>query len=281
MRLTAHKSDIFRFTLYWTLIIDLFLFGLPGLWAFLVHLLPRRRRTPPSGHGTALRRIPSTPRNHSAHSYTSLGDLPPPSPAFSPSPDPSSADAQGATQASTSGHLRFAAPRPPTPVSSVSPAPLSRGWDSWTPSIRLRNLRSRSLGANAHQDHEIASTSVPPPTSLTPFSLSYIPASRPVSTFIPGNDSTSPAPLTRSGAFNASIQPPPRLSRFHKPAKANLLLVLLIPLVFTLVGALIGVSGSLVLGYLLAALRDSSNVKISTWLPLGWAVIQALAILSG
>ena len=297
MRLTPHESDIFRFTLYWTLIIYLFLFGLPGMWALLVHLLPRRQWNP-SSDGTALRRIPSTPKYHNTHSYASLEDLPLPSPAFSPSPHPSSADVQGAgaTQASTSGQLRFAEPQPPTPVSPVSPvsspAP-SRGWDSWTPSIRLQNLRSRpftpnanaNANANTPRDHgfETASASVPPPTSLTPFSLSYIPASRPASSFIPGNGNNSAAaPLTRPGAFNAPpFQPPLRLSRFRKPAKSNLLLVLLIPLVFVLVGAVIGVSGSLVIGYLLAALRDSSDVRISTWLPLGWAVIQALGILSG
>jgi hypothetical protein len=280
MRLTARKSDIFRFTLYWTLLIYLFLFGLPGLWALFVHLFPRRRRTA-SSDGTALRRIPSTPINPNVHSYTSLGDLPPPSPALSPSPHPSSVDVQGATQASTSGHLRFAAPQPPTHVSPVPTPPPSRGWDSWTPSVRLRSLRSRSFNANAPQDHETASTSAPPPTLLTPFSLSYIPASRPGSSFMPGNNSAAAAPLTRPSASSAPLKPPLRLSRFHKPAKANLLLILLIPLVFVLVGALIGVSGSLVLGYMLAALRDSSNVKISTWLPLGWAVIQALVILNG
>lgn len=281
MRLTPHISDIFRFTLYWTLLIDLFLFGLPGLWALLVHLLPRRRGTP---GGTALRRIPSTPRYHNTHSYAVLEDVPSHSPAFSPSPHPSSADVQGATQAGTLGHLRFAEPQPSTLVSPVSsPAP-SQGWDSWTPSIRLRNLRSRPINTVTPQDHhESVSTSVPPPpTPLTPFSLSYIPASRPTSFFIPipGTNSAT-TPLARPSASNAPIQPPLRLSRFRKPAKANLLLVLLIPLVFVLVGALIGVSGSLVIGYLLAALRDCSNVKISTWLPLGWAVIQGLVVFSG
>ena len=277
--LPPHILDIFRFTLYWTLLIDLFLFGLPGLWALLVYLLPRRQGTPA---GTALRRIPSTPRYHNTHSYASLEDPPSPSPAFSPSPHPSSADVlQGATQAGTLGHLRFAEPQPPTPVSSPSPP---QGWDSWTPSIRLRNLRSRPFSTNAPQGHhESVSTSVlPPPTPLTPFSLSYIPASRPTSSFVPisGNNSAA-TPLARPSASNAPIQPPLRLSRFRKPAKANLVLVLLIPLVFVLVGALIGVSGSLVIGYLLAALRDCSNVKISTWLPLGWAVIQGLVVFSG
>ena len=215
-----------------------------------------------------------------------------------------------ATQASTSGQLRFVEPQPPTPVSPVSsPAP-SQAWDAWTPSIRLRNLRSRPFSANtppqtqaqahahAQDHHETVSTSVDaPPASLTPFSLSYIPASRPTSSFIPGHNSGTPLARPRASNanssvsvnvsvnvkanVNATIQPPLRLSRFRKPAKANLLLVLLIPLVFVLVGALIGVSGSLVTGYLLAALRDSSGVKISTWLPLGWAVIQALVVLSG
>ena len=268
------KPDIFRFTLYWTLLIYLFLFGLPGLWALLVHLLPRRRTTP-SSDGTALRRIPSTLRNHSTHSYASLGDLPPPSPAFSPSPHPSSVDVQVTTQASTSGHLRFVAPQSPTPVSI---APPTRVWGSWTPSIRLQNLRSRSFSANAPQDNETQSTSLPPPTSPTPFSLSYIPASRPPSSVIPVN--TTP-PITHSSNSNAPIQPHPRPSRFRKPPKANLILVLLIPLIFVIVGALIGVLGSLVLGYLLAALRETTHVQISTWLPLGWAVIQALVILSG
>jgi hypothetical protein len=297
MRLTPHESDIFRFTLYWTLIFYLFLFGLPGLWALLVHLLPQRQWTPISD-GTALRRIPSTPRyhNHNTHPYASLEDLPLPSPAFSPSPHPSSADVrvQGATQPSTSGQLRFAEPQPPTPVSPVSSPVPSRGWDSWTPSIRLRDLRSRSrsfspnvspnANANAPQDHETASTvppPPPPPTSLTPFSLSYIPASRPASSIIPGTNSTSPKPVPALQMQMPPIQPPPRLSRFRKSAKSNLLLVLLIPLVFVLVGAVIGLSGSLVIGYLLAALKDSSDVRISTWLPLGWAVIQALVILSG
>ena len=283
--LPHNESDIFRFTLYWTLIIYLFLFGLPGLWALLVHLLPRRHWTP-GGEGTALRRIPSNPRYHTTHPYTSLEDLPPPSPAFSSSPHQSSADVQGAPQASTSGHLRFAKPQPTTPVSPVSPVSLvsspapSRGWDS----IRRRDIRSRPFtpNANAPQDHETVSTSVPPPTSLTPFSLSYIPASRPTSSFIPGNNRAAASlTLTRPSASGAPVQPLPRPPRFRKPAKANLLLVLLIPVVFVLVGAVIGVSGSLVIGYLLAALRDSSNVKISTWLPLGWAVIQALVILSG
>ena len=274
VQFTVDKSDIFRFTLYWTLLIYLFLFGLPGLWALLVHLLPRRRTTP-SSDGTALRRIPSTPRNHNTHSYTSLGDLPPPSPAFSPTPHPSSVDVQVTTQASISGHLRFTAPQPPTPVSSASP---TRVWGPWTPSIRLRNLRSRSFSANVLQDNETQCTSLPPPTSPTPFSLSYIPASRPASSVIPVN--TTP-PITRFNTPTAPIQPLPRLSRFRKPPKANLILVLLIPLVFVLVGALIGVLGSLVLGYLLAAFRDSAHVQISTWLPLGWAVIQALVVLSG
>ena len=272
-QLTANKLDIFRFTLYWTLLIYLFLFGLPGLWALLVHLLPRWRRTP-SNDGTALYRIPSTPRNHPAHSSTSLGNLSPPSPAFSPSPHTSSVEAQVTTQASTSGHLRFTAPSPPTPVSS---APATQAWDSWTPSIRLRNLRSRSFSANVPQDNETQSTSLSPPTSQTPFSLSYIPASRPAS-FIPVN---ATPPVTRPNTSSAPIRLPPRLPRFRKPPKANLILVLLIPLVFVLIGALIGVLGSLVLGYLLAALSHSVPVRISTWLPLGWAVIQALVILSG
>lgn len=274
MQLTTDKSDIFRFTLYWTLLIYLFLFGLPGLWALLVHLLPRGRTTP-SSNGTALRRIPSTPRDHNMHSYTSLRDLPPPSPAFSPSPHPSSVDVQVTTQASTSGHLRFTASQLPTPGSS---APPTRVWGSWTPSIRLRNLRSRSFSANVPQDSETQSTSLPSPTFPTPFSLSYIPASRPDSSVIPVN-ATPPIPW--SNTPNAPIRPPPRLPRFRKPPKANLILVLLIPLVFVLIGALIGVLGSLVLGYLLAALRSSTHVQISTWLPLGWAVIQALVILNG
>jgi hypothetical protein len=279
VQLTAEKTDIFRFTLYWTLLIYLFLFGLPGLWALLVHLLPPRRRRTPNNYGTALHSIPSTPRDHTAHSYTSLGELPPPSPAFSPSPHHSSADVRGTTQASTSGIPRSAVSQIPTPVSS---APRTRVWDSWTPSIRLRHLRSQSFGANVPhesvQDHDTPSTSLPPPTSPTPFSLSYIPASRPTSSFIPVNNT---APSTRSNSFNAPIQRPPRLPRLRKPPKANLILVLLIPLVFVLVGAIIGVLGSLVLGYLLAALKDSAPVQISTWLPLGWAVIQALVILSG
>jgi hypothetical protein len=88
-------------------------------------------------------------------------------------------------------------------------------------------------------------------------------------------------PTARYTTSNAPIQPPTRLLRFRKPPKANLILVLLIPIVFVLVGALIGVLGSLVLGYLLAALGNTADVQISTWLPLGWAVIQALVILSG
>jgi hypothetical protein len=273
VQLTTHGPDIFRFTLYWTLLTHMFLFGLPGLWALFVHLLPRWRRIP-GRDGTALIQMSSTPRNHNTYSSASLEDLPPPSPAFSPSPLSSSADVQDPTQPSTLGHLRFAAQQSPT---HMSPSP-TRVWDSWTPSIRLRNLRSRSFDANAPHDNETQSASLLPPTSPTPFSLSYIPASRPASSFIPVNTA---APVTRPNTSGAPIQPPSRLPRFQKPPKANVILVFLIPLVFVLIGALIGVLGSLVLGYLLAALRDSAQVQISTWLPLGWAVVQALVILGG
>jgi hypothetical protein len=90
---------------------------------------------------------------------------------------------------------------------------------------------------------------------------------------------TSPVPTTMSQLPVRRISHEP--TSLRNRSTGITCLILTIPLVFVIIGAVVGVFGSLIIGYLLAALRETAGVKISTWLPLGWAVIQVHTVLLG
>jgi hypothetical protein len=73
----------------------------------------------------------------------------------------------------------------------------------------------------------------------------------------------------------------PRQSSLRNRSGGVTCLILVIPLAFVIIGAIVGLIGSLVIGYLLVALKDAAGVRISTWLPLAWALIQVHTVLLG
>jgi len=238
-----NAGDIFRFTLYWTLILYTPVFALPALWGLFVHLVPHRlsRRR---GVG-----------------FESTNDLP-----FSTlSPERQNNNVQVLSPRSSEPFLLGSATLPvskdrstvnlgETTRSQPQPQPqpqpqrpnihnVAQTFDSWTPNRTLRTLRRR------HADSFALA-----PTSPLLTAMSH--------------------PSSARARFREH-------SLLRNRSTGVTFFLLTIPLAFIIIGAVVGVIGSLVIGYLLAALKGTAGVTISTWLPLGWAVIQVCTLLLG
>ncbi|KAG8799748.1 hypothetical protein FRB91_002284 [Serendipita sp. 411] len=232
-------GDIFRFTLYWTLILYTPLFVLPALWGLFVHFIPhrisrwRRRRRD--------KIIVEAETNHEdavegfQHTVTSADPTTP------LSSDPFVLDSPVGTSTWRNRTLLGAPNQRQTVTFSKRPTPRSQTLDSWTSNRFTRTFRGKQ-----NEDSYVMEPIVSAPSVMR----------RP-----------RPRPNAASSLRNRSA--------------GMTCLILAIPLIFVITGALIGVMGSLVIGYSLAALRGTAGVKISTWIPLGWAVIQVHTVLLG
>jgi hypothetical protein len=224
-----NAGDIFRFTLYWTLIVYTPVFALPALWGLVVHFIPhrlsrRRRRNRDSGSGSTANlhfSALSLDRQNNAEILSPRSSEP------------------FLLQSSTAPDSRDRTVRLENTTRRLA---ITQTIDSWKPNRTLRTFRRR-------RDDSFALA----PTSPVPTTLSQPPVRR---------ISQEPTSL-RNRSTGVTC------------------LILTIPLIFVIIGAVVGVVGSLVIGYLLAALRGTAGVKISTWLPLGWAVIQVHTVLLG
>jgi hypothetical protein len=220
-------GDIFRFTLYWTLILYTPVFLLPALWGLLVHFIPhrisrRRRREQLAASSFA--------NQFSALSLDSGRNI---GPAFPQSSSQFLLDNPiNRDQAIT---LTSMTQRPGPPRTGLQQ---EQTFDTWTPNPTLRARRT-----NPPQMDQISS----------PRLLSR----------------SSPRMRLRA------------LSSLRDRSAGITCLILAIPLIFIIAGAVVGLVGSLVIGYLLAALRGTGEVRISTWLPLGWAIVQVHTVLLG
>jgi len=255
-----NAGDVFRFTLYWTLILYTPVFALPALWGLLVHFIPHRisRRRQRAREAVAAAAIVGgagsrSSTNNLQYSVMSFDGQSNAEVLFPRSSEPFLLDStEPATAAARERDrtikLDDSAQRPRHPSSRPT---IAQAFESWTPNRTLRTLRRK-------RDDSFA---------LAP--MSPVPSTRNIGV-------SQPQPIRRSSA-----QPPQALSSLRNRSTGITCLILTIPLVFVIVGAVVGVAGSLVIGYLLAALRGTAGVKISTWLPLGWAIIQVHTILLG
>lgn len=231
-----NAGDIFRFTLYWTMIIYTPVFALPALWGLLVHFIPhrlsrRRKRNRKVSFGSTNNLHMST---MSLDRQINVDVL---------SPRSSEPFLQETTVLPTSRDrtVRLESPlqqRPPITTKSV----MSQTFDSWGPNKTIRTFRRRHTDSFAQA-----------PMSPVPTAVSHSTTRRPV-------------------------QEP---SSLRNRSTGITCLILTIPLVFVIIGTVVGVFGSLVIGYLLAAVRGTAGVQISTWIPLAWAVVQVHTVLLG
>lgn len=233
VRYLESAGDIFRFTLYWTLILYLPIFVLPALWGLIAHFIPHRFSRRHQRSRAVVRATLSTTENaHWSEEQYALTDVTSPlssRPFLLDAPlDKTIRGRKGIHKAGEEEELE----REDAPTVGRS----------WRDAAGFRSLRKKQ-------------------------NTSFVTS--------PPNISTSRRPT-----YHRSNTRPPRSSLRNRSAGVNCL-ILAIPLIFILAGALTGVVGSLVIGYLLAALHSTAGVRISTWLPLGWAVIQVHAILLG
>ena len=218
-------GDIFRFTLYWTLILYTPVFLLPALWGLLVHFIPhrisrRRRREQLSASSFA---------NHRQFSALSLDSR------RSAGPQSSRPFLVDNTINRDQTITLKSMVQQPGPSRGVLQ---QRAFDTWTPNRTLRARRT-----NPPQMDQIG----------------------------------SPRLLSRSSSRMRARA----LSSLRDRSAGITCLILAIPLIFIIAGAVVGLVGSLVIGYLGAALRGTGEVRISTWLPLGWAIVQVHTVLLG
>lgn len=236
VRYLETPGDIFRFTLYWTLIIYTPVFALPALWGLVVHFIPHR-----------LSRMRHRNRRGSSTSLTNLH--------------------VSALSLDRQNNVEVLSPRSSEPFLLESAA-LSTSKER---TIRLeRTLQQRTRDAPRPTASQTFSSWGPNKT-LRSFQRRY-------------TDSFAQAPM--SPVPTTMSQPTVRRTRQEPSSLRNrstgiTCLILTIPLVFVIIGAVVGVVGSLIMGYLLAALSGTAGVKISTWIPLGWAVIQVHTVLLG
>lgn len=224
-----NPGDLFRFTLYWTLIFFIPVFLAPGVWGFVVHFIPRRitykkqRNLVTDGGyriGESMRRALSPPSSRPFLLYGSHPNI-----------ATHLEGEQTINLSSISSRGRFRRSGLPK-IPSI-----------WPPSRTLRDLQSTT------QAHSVAEVSTP----LSSRGLTH--------------------PLSRL--------PDPKLSSLRDRSTGITCLILAIPLIFIAIATVIGVLCSFVIAYLLAALRDTTGVWISTWIPLGWAVIIVHSVLLG
>jgi hypothetical protein len=244
-------SDIFKFTLYWTLILYTPVFALPAIWGLVVHFIPhrlskrrQRQRQVASDSVFPLSRMQN--RQYSAVSQS-----------FIHRQDAGEPEAGGS-------HGGF--PMPSSPLSSeplLLDSPVVPTIKA--PSTRAETIRQRHTLAQPFSNN--SNTWVPNQTlrGKQNGSQLLVPASN-MSTF-------------RGAQANSNVRLP--LSSIRNRSAGITCLILAIPLIFLIIGAVVAVFGSLVIGYLLAALRGTAQVRISTWLPLGWAVVQVHTVLLG
>ncbi|PVG04561.1 hypothetical protein CPB86DRAFT_692750 [Serendipita vermifera] len=232
-------SDIFKFTLYWTLILYTPVFALPAIWGLVVHFIPHR-----------LSRRRQRRRENASESAFPLSHI--------------HNRQYSATGGNDAGIHMASSPLSSEPFLLDSPVvPTIKA-----PSTRAETIRQRGTLAQAFSSNN---NSWGAAQTLRMGRKKQ-------------NDSYLMAPASNMSAFrgaqaNSNVRPPQ--SSLRNRSAGITCLILTIPLVFLIIGAVVGVIGSLVIGYLLAALRGSAQVKISTWLPLGWAIVQVHTVILG
>lgn len=218
-------GDIFRFTLYWTLILYTPVFLLPALWALLVHFIPHRLSRRRQRERTA---APSFTNNH-----------------------------QFSALSLNSGRSGLASPQSSRP-------------------FLLDNTVTQMS-----RDQTIALNSV----ALRPSAQQAFPEMWSPNPTIRARRGTAQQ-MDQIGSPRVLSRPPSRMptrgiSSLRDRSAGITCLILAIPLIFIIVGAVVGLVGSLVIGYLIAALRGTGEVRISTWIPLGWAIVQVHTVIMG